>query len=95
MTKEEVKKIAALPDNFDEKEYESVQYILRENGELNINTAKRSQEFEEYVDFEYFTYYVNENGEWELTDEGWGIYLVQLYGKSSWDYLDRLETEKK
>lgn len=92
VTKEEVKKIASLPNNFDEKECESVQYILRENGELNINTAKRSQKFEEYVDFEYFTYYVNGNGEWELTDEGWGIYLVQLYGKRSWDYLDWLET---
>lgn len=94
MTREEVKKIAALTDDFDEKKYESVQYILRENGELNVNVAEHSSVSEEVVHFKYFTYYANENGEWELTDEGPGIYKVQLYENNCWDYLEKIESEK-
>ena len=34
---------------------------------------------------------VNENNEWELTDEGPGIYQIQLNGESHWDYLEKLK----
>lgn len=85
VTLKEVAKMASLPDSFDAEKYDDVQYILRDNGELNINTASCDTEYE-VTDFKYFTFYIGEKGEWELTDEGPGIYRIQLDGESSWDY---------
>lgn len=82
--------MTALPDAFDESQYDGVQYIFRGNGELNINVAKEDADFHVVV-FSYFTYQFNEQMEWNLMDEGPGIYLIQLHGESHWDYLDEVK----
>lgn len=82
--------IAQLPSEFDESQYDGVQYILRENGELDINVAKENEKFD-IIDFSYFIYQLNDYMEWELMDEDLGIYLIQLEGESHWDYLSKIE----
>ena len=88
--RKQVDEIAQLPSEFDESLYDGVQYILRENGELDINVAKEDEKFD-IIDFSYFIYQLNDNMEWELMDEDSGIYLIQLDGESHWDYLSKIE----
>lgn len=92
VTKEEVEQIAPLPDSFDERAPESVkQFILRDNGELNINMAKKKKnELWDNYYFSYITYKLNEDGEWEYVEWQQGRYSIQFGAKSSWDYVDEL-----
>lgn len=88
-SREEVEAIAAIPASFDQTEYDATQYILRGNGELNINMAEVDFEFQ-MIDFHYNTYRLGATKEWELAESGQGFYRVQLSGESHWDYLDQL-----
>ena len=90
ISRKQVDEIAQLPSEFDESQYDGVQYILRENGELDINVAKENEKFD-IIDFSYFIYQLNDYMEWELMDEDSGIYLIQLDGESHWDYLSKIE----
>ncbi|MBD5461557.1 MAG: hypothetical protein HDR24_00640 [Lachnospiraceae bacterium] len=90
VSRKQVDEIAQLPSEFDESQYDGVQYILRENGELDINVAKENEKFD-IIDFSYFIYQLNDYMEWELMDEDSGIYLIQLEGESHWDYLSKIE----
>lgn len=87
--REEVEAIAAIPASFDQTAYDATQYILRDNGELNINMAEVDLEFPK-VDFHYDTYRLGETKEWEFVQSDRGFYRVQLSGESHWDYLDQL-----
>lgn len=93
VTRQEVESIAALPESFDESAYDGVQYILRENGELNINMAEVDQEYQ-LIHFNNITFLLGDTQEWiaqERDDNG--IYYIQLNGDSHWDYLDNLLAE--
>jgi len=93
VTREEVESIAALPETFDESAYDSVQYILRENGELNINMAQVNQEYQ-FIDFSNITFLLGKTQKWIVEDrDNNGIYSIQLSGESHWDYLDNLLAE--
>ena len=75
VTREDVERIAPLPDSFDEIAADSVkQFILRDNGELNINMAVENEidEYEKYIDFSYITDQRNEAGEWEDVEKEMG-----------------------
>lgn len=96
VTREEVDSIAALPRTFDSSAYDSVQYILRENGELNINMAKTDQESHEFVHFDNLTFLLSKSQEWIAQErDNNGIYCIQLTSDSHWDYLDDLLAELK
>ena len=61
-----MERIASLPDSFDEAASESIkQFILRDNGELNINMAVESGDMdgEWDINFSYITYRLNEDGQ--------------------------------
>ncbi len=93
VSREEVERIAPLPAAFDEMKPGSVkQYILRDNGDLNINMATEADwgEWEKDFYFSYITYRLNEDGEWEYVEEQMGYYLIQFMGESRWDYLDEV-----
>lgn len=93
VTRKEVESIAALPESFDESTYDSVQYILRENGELNINMARFNQEYQ-LIDFSNITFQLGDTQEWIAQErDNDGIYSIQLNGDSHWDYLDNLLSE--
>lgn len=93
VTRKEVESIAALPESFDESTYDSVQYILRENGELNINMARFNQEYQ-LIDFSNITFQLGDTQEWIAQErDNDGIYSIQLNGDSHWDYLDNLLAE--
>ena len=57
--------------------YGTKQYIIRDNGMINVNIA---YEEEDHVEFQYLTFQVREeNHDYvTLTDYGYGCYLVQL-----------------
>lgn len=83
VAKEEVERIAPLPASFYEIDPETIrQFILRDNGELNINMAEESEwgENETMINYSYVTYKLNENGEWEYADSQMGNYLLQFEG---------------
>lgn len=85
--------IAPLPDSFQEPDPEcAMQFILRDNGELNINMAvERDWDLEEKsIDFSYITYRLNEDGQWEYVEEQMGYYEVQFSGGGRWDYIEEL-----
>lgn len=93
LTREEVERIAPLPDAFDEIAPDSVkQFILRENGELNINMAVEHEweEGEKDIDFSYITYRLGEDGEWEYVEEQMGWYAIQFGSGGGWDYIEEL-----
>lgn len=92
VTREEVEEIAAVPASFDPTAYDAIQYILRDNGELNINMAEVDLEFQ-MVDFHYDTYRLGETKEWEFVESDRGFYRIQLSGESHWDYLDYLMSQ--
>ena len=73
VTKEEVEALAKIPEEhkIDESKYESIQYILRENGELNINTAEFNAEYNN-IYFMYQTFRLGETQEWEYVEGGKG-----------------------
>ncbi|MDE7275055.1 MAG: hypothetical protein K2N95_18755 [Lachnospiraceae bacterium] len=93
-TREEVEAIAAVPASFDPTAYDTIQYILRDNGELNINMAEVDLEFQ-MIDFHYNTYRLGETNEWELVESGRGFYRIQFSGESHWDYLDHLMSQEE
>ncbi|MDE6925488.1 MAG: hypothetical protein K2P59_09570 [Acetatifactor sp.] len=93
VTREEVERIAPLPDSFDEAAVGSIQqFILRENGELNINMAVEhgESEGERNIDFSYITYRLNKDGQWEYVEEQMGYYEIQFSGGSRWSFLEEL-----
>lgn len=93
VTRKEVESIAALPESFDESAYDAVQYILRENGELNINMAEVDQEYQ-LIHFSNITFLPGDTQEWIAQErDNNGIYYIQLNGDSHWDYLDNLLAE--
>ncbi|MDE5699736.1 MAG: hypothetical protein K2I96_20390 [Lachnospiraceae bacterium] len=94
VTREEVEEIAAVPASFDPTAYDAIQYILRDNGELNINMAEVDLEFQ-MVDFHYDTYRLGETKEWEFVESDRGFYRIQLSGESHWDYLDYLMSQEE
>ena len=57
--------------------YGTKQYIIRDNGTINVNIA---YEEEDHIEFQYLTFQVREeNHDYvTLTDYGYGCYLVQL-----------------
>ncbi len=91
VTKEEVEALAKIPEEhkIDESKYESIQYILRENGELNINTAEFDAEYNN-IYFMYQTFRLGETQEWEYVEGGTGRYLIQFSGENHWEYLDNV-----
>lgn len=96
VTREEVERIAPLPGSFDEAAPEGPkQYILRDNGELNINMAEEwgDPEGERDINFSYVTYRLDENGQWEYVEEQMGYYMVQFCGGKQWDYIKELYGE--
>lgn len=94
VTREKVEQIAPLPADFDEIAQNSIkQYILRDNGELNINMAVESDyvdEGETSVYFSYITYRLNGDGQWEYVEEQGGYYMIQFSDWSRWDYIEKL-----
>ncbi len=95
LTKEEVEAIAPIPQFLDLEQYESVQYILRENDELNINMAKMNAEWN-CINLHYSTFRLGEAQEWEYVEsEELGYYNIQLTGESHWDYLDNIIANEK
>nr|MDE7476580.1 hypothetical protein [Lachnospiraceae bacterium] len=92
VTRQEVEAIAALPASFDETDYDSVQYILRENGELNINMAKTNPDYPSSINFNYITFHLSETQEWiaDNSVDGNGTYAIQMSGEKHWDYMDHL-----
>lgn len=93
VTREEVERLAPLPDSWKEPDgVSAMQFILRDNGELNINMAvERDWDSEERcVDFSYITYRLNEDSQWEYVEEQIGYYEVQFGGGKRWDYIEEL-----
>lgn len=92
VTRKEVEQIAPLPASFDEIAPDSIkQFILRDNGELNINMAVESEWGEEKnIDFSYITYRLNEDGQWEYVEEQMGYYEIQFSGGERWNYVEEL-----
>ena len=87
--------IAPIPQFLDLEQYESVQYILRENDELNINMAKMNAEWN-CINLHYSTFRLGEAQEWEYVEsEELGYYNIQLTGESHWDYLDNIIANEK
>lgn len=63
------------------------QYILRENGELNVNLALAE---DEEIRFCYYTWRLNaEQGMWEFAEQGDGYYLLSV-DQDDWSWLDAL-----
>lgn len=89
VTREEVEAIAPLPDGFDEYGGANCerQFILRENGDLNINMASIG---DECVWFLYRTYHLTEENTWEYVENGEGIWRVQMDVNSCEDYANRI-----
>lgn len=86
VAKEEAEQMAPLPaETGDIPEGSETQFILRENGELNINVAV---EEDTGIRFYYMTCQPDENGKWRLLDQDDGFYRIQLSGDSHWKYLD-------
>lgn len=72
-------------------EYER-QYILRENGELNVNLALAA---DESIRFCYYTWRLNEEqGTWEFVEQGDGYYQVSVE-QDDFTWLNGLVTEAK
>lgn len=93
VTREEVERIAPLPGSFDEAAGDSIeQFILRDNGELNVNMAVEygDADGEWDIDFSYITYRLDEDGQWEYVEQQMGYYEIQFSGGSRWDYIEGL-----
>ena len=93
VTREEVERIAPLPDSFDEKAPGDIkQFILRDNGELNVNMAVEFGEAdgEWDINFSCITYRLNGDGVWEYVEEQMGYYQIQFSGDSCWSYIEEL-----
>lgn len=88
VTREEVEEIAPLPDGFDEYgENCEKQFILRENGDLDINMANIG---DEGICFLYRTYHLMEENAWEYVEDGEGIWRVQMDVNSCEEYANRI-----
>lgn len=88
MTLEELNEIAALPDEILDLWPEAPkQYILRENGELDINLAVENGGS---IRFFYVVYQLSEANTWRFVEEGDGIYMVSFSRGEGWDYLNLL-----
>lgn len=88
-TIEEVKAIADFDDS-KYKDKESVQYIYRENNELNVNYAELSKDIKPVlVDISADTYHL-ENGTWVLVRSDNGYYNEDSMKESNWDYLNQI-----
>lgn len=88
-SREEAEAVAIIPDMEGQSECDAIQYILRGNGELNVNMAHVNPEYQS-VSFHYNTFRPGESGAWELSDSAPGIYSIQLTEGICWDYLDSL-----
>lgn len=66
------------------------QYILRENGELNVNLALAE---DEEIRFCYYTWRLNEEkSAWEFVEQGDGYYLLSV-DQDDWPWLGALRAE--
>lgn len=63
------------------------QYILRDNGELDINMAMI---YDDNVDFSYAVYQLQEDGTWKFAQKEEGIYKISLSSDEQGDFVDEI-----
>ena len=66
------------------------QYILRDNGELNVNMAMIC---EDSINFSYATYQLQENGTWQFVESDQGIYKISLRRDEQGDFVNEAVTQ--
>lgn len=91
VTLKELEENAVPVEEFKELKSDSrKQYILRDNGELNVNMAMI---YDDNIDFSYATYRLQGDGTWQFAEEGDGIYKISLSGDEQGDFVDEAVTE--
>lgn len=61
------------------------QYILRDNGELNVNMAMI---YDDNIDFSYATYRLQKDGTWQFVEKEPGIYRISLRRDERGNFAD-------
>lgn len=87
VTLKELQEKSVLSDNFKEDNLNSrKQYILRDNGELNVNMAMI---YDDNISFSYATYQLQEDGTFQFTEKGEGTYKISLSSGEQGDFVDK------
>lgn len=102
VSRQEAAEISSFPAEVEEmlqgdeiNKVAGTQFILRDNGELNINIAYQDTSDEDsiFILFQNATCTLDENNQWILTDQNDGTYLIQFSTNSHWEFRDGLKEE--
>ncbi len=98
LTAEAVKDISPLPISVQEDlqgdvehPVVGVQYLLRDNGDLNINYVSGNSYDTDELDFNNITLRLNETNQWVVSDYNGGTYMINFSEGKKWTFLDNLD----
>lgn len=98
LSADEVNAISPLPTSVQEKlqgdenwSVIAVQYLLRDNGDLNINYAEKESAYEGAITFNNVTLRLSEANQWRVTEFNGGTYTLNLSEEKGWDFRDDLD----
>ena len=98
LTDETVKDISPLPMSVqkelqgdEEHPVVGVQYLLRDNGDLNINYVSGRLYGTDELDFNNVTLRLNETNQWVVSDYNGGTYMINFSEGKKWTFLESLD----
>ena len=98
LTAEAVEDISPLPISVqkelrgdEEHPVVAVQYLLRDNGDLNINYVSGRSYGTDELDFSNVTLRLNETNQWVESDDNGGTYMINFSEGKGWDFRDYLD----
>lgn len=68
-----------------------VQYLLRDNGDLNINYVSGNSYDTDELDFNNVTLRLNETNQWMVSDYNGGTYMINFSEGKKWTFLENLD----
>lgn len=68
-----------------------VQYLLRDNGDLNINYVSGNSYDTDELDFNNVTLRLNETNQWVVSDDNGGTYMINFSEGKKWTFLENLD----
>lgn len=98
LSAEAVKDISPLPISVqkelrgdEEHPVVGVQYLLRDNGDLNINYVSGNSYGTDELDFNNVTLRLNETNQWVVSDYNGGTYMINFSEGKKWTFLENLD----